>query len=106
MQNNENIIDDIKVKKKKKSKKGNSRKSNILLMFIFFIGFSILMYPFITQWYYRVESGKKIEKFEDVILQKPITLLLMLQNYPTLIQMKKRRKELQSMRECYKLESL
>lgn len=67
MQNNENIIDDIKVKKKKKSKKGNSRKSNILLMFIFFIGFSILMYPFITQWYYRVESGKKIEKFEDEI---------------------------------------
>ena len=67
MQNNENIIDDIKVKKKKKSKKGNSRKSNILLMFVFFIGFSILMYPFITQWYYRVESGKKIEKFEDEI---------------------------------------
>lgn len=50
--------------KDNKAKGKSWKKTKLPFIFVFFIGFCIMMYPFVSQWYYRVDSGKRIENFE------------------------------------------
>ena len=58
-----NDIDQISIKRKAKTKK--KKKSNLPFILIFLLGFSVLMYPIITRWYYRVESKNVIATFDS-----------------------------------------
>lgn len=46
-------------------KKANKRK--IIFYFLFVLGLMILSYPFISQWYYRIEANEEIRKFNRII---------------------------------------
>lgn len=46
-------------------KKANKRK--IIFYFLFVLGLMILSYPFISQWYYRIEANEEIIKFNRII---------------------------------------
>lgn len=52
----------IVLKKKKKSK----NKSIYPYIFLFFLGFLILIYPLISQMYYRIDSNHIVRNFDDV----------------------------------------
>ena len=49
--------------KKKHTKKIMNRKYPFIIMF--FIGFFILIYPFVSQMYYKFDSKKNIENFDE-----------------------------------------
>ncbi|MCI5997989.1 MAG: class C sortase [Peptoniphilaceae bacterium] len=60
----------LNLKKEKNSNKNFERKRKKKIypfVIIFFLGFCILSYPFISQFYYRVESGKDINVFENEV---------------------------------------
>ncbi|MFM1539362.1 class C sortase [Helcococcus bovis] len=46
-------------------KKANKRK--IIFYFLFVLGLMISSYPFISQWYYRIEANEEIRKFNRKI---------------------------------------
>lgn len=50
--------------KDNKAKGKSWKKTKFPFIFVFLIGFCIMIYPFVSQWYYRVDSGKRIENFE------------------------------------------
>ena len=50
--------------KDNKAKGKSWKKTKLPFIFVFLIGFCIMIYPFVSQWYYRVDSGKRIENFE------------------------------------------
>ncbi len=49
---------------KKNKKKKMSMRNKYFFALLFALGFFIMSYPFISQWYYRIESGKQIENFD------------------------------------------
>ena len=41
------------------------KKSNKLFIFIFILGFGILSYPMISNWYYRIESNNQVADYKE-----------------------------------------
>ncbi|WP_300408835.1 class C sortase [Lagierella sp.] len=44
---------------------------NLPFIFLFLIGFGIMIYPVVSRFYYRIESGKEIEYFEKKARELP-----------------------------------
>lgn len=50
--------------KKKQNKVKRFFKRNGLFLLVFIIGFSILLYPQVSNWYYTIESNNKVAEFD------------------------------------------
>lgn len=57
----------MELKINKKRLKKNKKTRNSLFIIIFILGFCIMIYPLVSQWYYRIDSSERIGRFKTEV---------------------------------------